>query len=68
MTSPVSQLWTVMSYSDIPKNKNIIISATLLQGGGEGEEEREGGRVGDGERVQSEEGGKERERYIALPR
>lgn len=31
MTRPVSQLWTEVSYREMPRNRKIIISATLLE-------------------------------------
>ena len=53
ITRPVSQLCTVLSYSEMPRNRNMTISATLLHNDGGG------GRRGGGD---EEKKGKGRER------
>lgn len=67
-TRPVSQLCTVTSYNEMPRNRNMIISATLLHnervgGGEEGERRgrRERGR-GRGREKNREDEEEERER------
>ena len=47
-TRPVSQLCTLTSYSEMPRKRNMIISATLLYGMTRGEGDEEGGGEGGG--------------------